>query len=254
MPTITLRGLPDHVHEALRTAADDAHRSLNSELLHRLETSIDPSPPRPDPPGAVGLPDGWQPPSPEGWHPQPPRGAHQVREPAPAWGREVVDATTTPLVLALSGETFDLERRSAMIVGSEPVDGWLHLEWHWVRVEGEEALPSGAARLSIDGLAQAELGGDAVFGREEVKALVADLALDALAGSRADDFPLRRINRFGLTPPATLLLLRIDPATRGQLEAVRDRTRLTSLRNHLDRLLGIGVEILDFEESAREDV
>lgn len=266
MPSISLRGLPGPVHQALRTAADDAHRSLNSEILYRLEASFDPNPRRLDDPSRRGPPRYGHPRS---GHPRrdpgtydsvpfdaspplagpplawriPPARASEVRESRSRWGRESVDATTTPIVTAVSGHTSDLERRSVMLIGSEPDDGWLNLEWHGVRVKGEEAFPSGRARLSIDGLAQAGLGGEVALERTDLVALVSDIALDALAESRPDEPPLRRISRFDPTPRSTLLLLRIDPYTHGQLEAVRERTRLSVLRDQLDRLLGIEVEI-----------
>ena len=241
MPSITLRGLPDHLHETLRTAADDAHRSLNSELLHRIEASVHHPPPPPYAPG----PEGAGPP--DGWRPHPPSGGTTgsvVGESRPTWGRTVVDATVTPVLVAIAGHSIEAGRQSVMLVASEPLDGWLNLEWHWIRAEGEEAVPSGSARISIEGLSHAALGGSARFDREDVVALVADMALDALGEARRRQPPLRRITRFETAPPAALLRLRIDPATRVQLEAVRDRTRLPSLRPALDHLLAVQVEVL----------
>jgi len=40
MSTLTIKSLPDDVHEALRTAAEQNRRSLNSEVIHRLEASL----------------------------------------------------------------------------------------------------------------------------------------------------------------------------------------------------------------------
>jgi len=39
---ITLRGIPDAVHERLREEAERNHRSLNGEILARLEASLRP--------------------------------------------------------------------------------------------------------------------------------------------------------------------------------------------------------------------
>lgn len=44
MPDIALRGLGPDLHRALKRAADRNHRSLNGEILARLEASVDPSP------------------------------------------------------------------------------------------------------------------------------------------------------------------------------------------------------------------
>jgi len=43
MPDIALRGLSSAVHEALKEAAERNHRSLNGEILARLEASLQPS-------------------------------------------------------------------------------------------------------------------------------------------------------------------------------------------------------------------
>ena len=40
MPDLALRGVPDDVHRALRAAARRNHRSLNGEILARLEASV----------------------------------------------------------------------------------------------------------------------------------------------------------------------------------------------------------------------
>lgn len=40
MPTLTLKGLPDHVYRVLKARAAANHRSLNSEVLIRLERSV----------------------------------------------------------------------------------------------------------------------------------------------------------------------------------------------------------------------
>ena len=40
MPNITLRGIPDDVHTALKDAASRNHRSLNGEILARLDASV----------------------------------------------------------------------------------------------------------------------------------------------------------------------------------------------------------------------
>jgi hypothetical protein len=41
---LALRGIPADVHEALRDAAVRNHRSLNGEILARLEASLGPTP------------------------------------------------------------------------------------------------------------------------------------------------------------------------------------------------------------------
>lgn len=43
MPDIALRGLPSDLHRALKEAAERNHRSLNGEILARLEASLRPS-------------------------------------------------------------------------------------------------------------------------------------------------------------------------------------------------------------------
>lgn len=41
MPDITVRGVPDHLHQELKSAASRNHRSLNGEILSRLmESSV----------------------------------------------------------------------------------------------------------------------------------------------------------------------------------------------------------------------
>jgi len=40
MATLTIKSLPPALHEALRDAAERNHRSLNSEVIHRLEHSL----------------------------------------------------------------------------------------------------------------------------------------------------------------------------------------------------------------------
>jgi plasmid stability protein len=40
MPDLALRGLTPELHEALKTAAARNHRSLNGEILARLEASM----------------------------------------------------------------------------------------------------------------------------------------------------------------------------------------------------------------------
>ena len=45
MPTVTLGGVPDHLHEELKSAASRNNRSLNGEILTRLtESSVSPRP------------------------------------------------------------------------------------------------------------------------------------------------------------------------------------------------------------------
>jgi len=48
MPSLTIKSLPDPLHEALRRAAERNHRSLNSEVIHRLESSLTLRPAAPD--------------------------------------------------------------------------------------------------------------------------------------------------------------------------------------------------------------
>jgi len=248
MPSITIRGLPEPLHSELKAAAEDSRRSLNSELLHRLEnsaleTSAKVPPPGPSDNTAYGPPAGWR--------PDPPTIPLEVREPRPEWSRSPGpgDATVSPTFVALRGHAFQRGRRSVMLVASEPQDGWLEMEWHWVRSEGEEEIPSGAARISIAGLARAELGGRPTLDRGDVVSFVSDLALDALGENPSSDSPLERITRFDTVPPAALLRLRVDPMTRARLEAIRARSRLASLCDALDRLLEIEVEVGGIEES-----
>jgi plasmid stability protein len=40
MSNLTIKSLPEELHEALRRAAERNHRSLNSEVIHRLESSV----------------------------------------------------------------------------------------------------------------------------------------------------------------------------------------------------------------------
>ena len=40
MPDIALRGIPDHLHRELKSAANRNHRSLNGEILARLTESV----------------------------------------------------------------------------------------------------------------------------------------------------------------------------------------------------------------------
>ena len=45
MPDITLHGVPDHLHQELKSAASRNRRSLNGEILSRLmESSVSPRP------------------------------------------------------------------------------------------------------------------------------------------------------------------------------------------------------------------
>lgn len=48
MPDLALRGLTHDLHKALKRAADRNHRSLNGEILARLEASVEPTPVRVD--------------------------------------------------------------------------------------------------------------------------------------------------------------------------------------------------------------
>ena len=43
MPDIALRGMSPTVHKALKEAAERNHRSLNGEILARLEASVKPT-------------------------------------------------------------------------------------------------------------------------------------------------------------------------------------------------------------------
>lgn len=40
MSNLTIKSVPEDLHEALRAAAERNHRSLNSEVIHRLERSL----------------------------------------------------------------------------------------------------------------------------------------------------------------------------------------------------------------------
>jgi plasmid stability protein len=40
MPTLTLKNIPDELYDRLRRSATEARRSLNSEVLHRLEAGL----------------------------------------------------------------------------------------------------------------------------------------------------------------------------------------------------------------------
>lgn len=42
MPTITVRNIPDAVYKRLKASASLNHRSINGELIARLETSLAP--------------------------------------------------------------------------------------------------------------------------------------------------------------------------------------------------------------------
>ena len=43
VPDITVRGVPDHLHQELKSAASRNHRSLNGEILSRLmQSSVSP--------------------------------------------------------------------------------------------------------------------------------------------------------------------------------------------------------------------
>jgi len=48
MSTLTIKRLPEELREALREAADRNHRSLNSEVIHRLEQSLGRTPMQPE--------------------------------------------------------------------------------------------------------------------------------------------------------------------------------------------------------------
>lgn len=40
MPSITVRGIPDELYDDLKRAAEASHRSLNGEILARLEETF----------------------------------------------------------------------------------------------------------------------------------------------------------------------------------------------------------------------
>mgnify|MGYP006286246073 CR=1 FL=1 len=40
MADITVRGIPDEVYERLKQEAERRHRSLNQEIVHRIEASV----------------------------------------------------------------------------------------------------------------------------------------------------------------------------------------------------------------------
>jgi plasmid stability protein len=40
MPTITVRDVPDHVHQQLKRRAEENRRSLNQEVLRMLENTV----------------------------------------------------------------------------------------------------------------------------------------------------------------------------------------------------------------------
>jgi plasmid stability protein len=40
MPSLTIKGVPDDLLEQLRRSAEEHRRSLNSEVIHRLERSV----------------------------------------------------------------------------------------------------------------------------------------------------------------------------------------------------------------------
>jgi hypothetical protein len=48
MSSLTLKGIPETLHARLRKAAEMNRRSLNSEVLHRLERSFGMAPVAPD--------------------------------------------------------------------------------------------------------------------------------------------------------------------------------------------------------------
>lgn len=47
MPNLTIKGMPDPLYERIRESAAQNHRSINSEVIARLETSLGST--RPDP-------------------------------------------------------------------------------------------------------------------------------------------------------------------------------------------------------------
>lgn len=42
MPTFTVKGIPEELYRRLRAAAEANHRSVNSEIISRIETSLMP--------------------------------------------------------------------------------------------------------------------------------------------------------------------------------------------------------------------
>lgn len=48
MPSLTIKGIPDEVLRRLRASAEEHRRSLNSEVIYRLERSIGSEPIDPD--------------------------------------------------------------------------------------------------------------------------------------------------------------------------------------------------------------
>lgn len=42
MPALTIKNLPDDIYAHLKTSAKSHHRSLNSEIIYRLERSLMP--------------------------------------------------------------------------------------------------------------------------------------------------------------------------------------------------------------------
>lgn len=44
VPSLTIRGIPEELLERLRRSAAENQRSLNGEVLHRLERSVAPEP------------------------------------------------------------------------------------------------------------------------------------------------------------------------------------------------------------------
>lgn len=61
MPSVALRGVPEHVHRRLKDAARANHRSLNGEILARLVASVPAEPERDE----LRVPVPYEPPSAE---------------------------------------------------------------------------------------------------------------------------------------------------------------------------------------------
>lgn len=40
MPALTIKGIPDELLDVLRRSAEANHRSLNAEVIHRLQQSV----------------------------------------------------------------------------------------------------------------------------------------------------------------------------------------------------------------------